>query len=487
MLVSTLMAVVVFISLWMLWLPTAMLLIADDSRRALPDLAASVALALLTGCVSMTLLIAGLLGVPLGFWPVATVCVLMALPGAWRCWRAKIRFRTGSLSGLEWLAFGLLALIALVIVVDAAIWPFFRDDAVAIYRPQAVALFESGRLIPLHGRDTLYGAYPMLLQMNYAFVMFAAGWPSDYAAKLIAALLGAACLPVAFRLGVLVDGRRAGWLAALLLGLTPTFGRWATSGSVDLPMAFFYCLSAVFALRLWHDARLQDALLAGLMIGLAAWTKNTALIGLPVLALWLAVGLLRRRIHVRHALLSLGAAAIVIAPWYLRVWLETGLIVPPTAWTDQASRTLNSLFAFVLLPGTYGPSGWLFVAGFAWAVMRVLRERWRAAESMLLLLWAVPLFGAWWLLASYDPRLLLPTMPLFAVMGGHLLSSGMMHVPSGLTRPVTGLAIVSACILTGFILFNTLEYKDDLLRNPFMTDAERRQLVTAVAAPGPPP
>ncbi|MFN8447294.1 MAG: glycosyltransferase family 39 protein [Anaerolineae bacterium] len=88
-------------------------------------------------------------------------------------------------------------------------------------------------------------------------------------------------------LGKRLRDERTGWLAALVLALTPFFSRWASSGYVDLPMAFFYALAAVFALRLYESGRLRDAALAGALVGLAAWTKNAALIGIVLLALWL--------------------------------------------------------------------------------------------------------------------------------------------------------------------------------------------------------
>ena len=159
-------------------------------------------------------------------------------------------------------------------------------------------MYQTQTLVPLTGADSLYRAYPVLIPLNYTYAYFASGWENEYLAKTIATLLSLACIPAAYVLGKKLRGERTGWLAALVLALTPFFSRWASSGYVDLPMAFFYTLAAIFALRLYddHSASLLDAALAGALIGLAAWTKNAALIGIVLLALWLVWCWINRRI-----------------------------------------------------------------------------------------------------------------------------------------------------------------------------------------------
>src|SRR5690606_26909942 len=154
---------------------------------------------------------------------------------------------------------------------------------------------------------SLYDAYPILVPLNYAYAYFAAGWENEYLAKTIATLLSLACLPATYLLGERLRGALAGWLAALVLALTPFFGSWASSGYVDLPMAFFYTLAAVFALRLWETGSTRDAVIAGALVGLAAWTKNAALIGVPLLGGWLVWCWWHDKISLRGGVFSLAA------------------------------------------------------------------------------------------------------------------------------------------------------------------------------------
>jgi 4-amino-4-deoxy-L-arabinose transferase-like glycosyltransferase len=289
--------------------------------------------------------------------------------------------------------------------------------------------------------------------------------------------LSVACLPVAFWLGSLLKGERAGWFSALLLAFTPAFGRWASAGYVDLPMAFFYGLSAVFAIRLWRSRTWKDALLAGMMMGLAAWTKNAALLGVPLLALWLGLALLRRRISVLNAGLSLLVCAIVAAPWYIRNLVGAGFIVPDTAWIDQAQRTPDNLLVFLTRFDNFGLSGWVAMIAVLAGISTLLRRRGNAPEHVAWLLLALPLFAAWWMFVSYDPRFLLLFLPLLCALGGAWLADVWTRIPAA-WRPFVRLVLAAlAIILTLQTLWFSVEYKDEFLRNPFMGDAEKRVIV----------
>jgi 4-amino-4-deoxy-L-arabinose transferase-like glycosyltransferase len=331
----------------------------------------------------------------------------------------------------------------------------------------------------LTGADSLYRAYPVLIPLNYSYAYFASGWENEYLAKTTATLLSLACIPATYVLGKKLRGERTGWLAAMLLALTPFFSRWASSGYVDLPMAFFYTLAASFALRLYDEDKsaarsLIEAALAGALVGLAAWTKNAALIGVVLLAFWLGWCWLNKQIGWREVMLSLGLCALVAAPWYVRNLLGAGFLIPATAWTDQAQRTLASALILIAQPGNFGVSGWLMILG----VVAAIPAAWRRAPGALLLLsWTLPFFAAWWLFVSYDPRFLLLFLPLLCVLGGDLLARlweriGLVWQPRALI-----LAILLTLILTAPLLLHAIEYKGEILRHPFMSDADKHIIV----------
>lgn len=428
-------------------------------------------LALGVGALTLIMFWESLLGISLTLAGIVLPYFALMLPGWWR-----VRPPLPHLPASWDRRFMLLILLAIsaAVLFNGAYWPFYRDDTLGIYQPAAQMIYQTGALVPLTGADSLYRAYPVLVPLSYAYAYITSGWENEYLAKTIATLLSLACIPGAYVLGKILRDDRTGWLAALILALTPFYSRWASSGYVDLPMAFFYTLAAIFALRLWRSQRLLDAALAGALVGLAAWTKNAALIGVVLLALWLVWCAINRRIGWRAATLSLIVCAAIAAPWYIRNWGGAGFIVPDTAWTDQAQRTLESALAFVTRPQDFGVSGFIILAGVL-ATLPAARRR--EPGILLLLLWTLPFFAAWWLLVSYDPRFLLLFLPLLCVLAGDLLARlGERLTPAWRPRARIVL-IVLTLLLAAPVGFYAVEYKPALIRNPLMTDTEKHIVV----------
>lgn len=435
-------------------------------------------LALSASALTQLMLWQAALGLSFDLWGITLPYLLLMLPG-WALWR-----RTGAplprlarpQGALAWTALAVCALVGAAVLFNAVYWPFSRDDALSIYNHFGLWMYQHRTIAPLAGAATLYEAYPVLIPLTYTYAYLASGWPNEYLARLFPALLSLGCLPAAFALGRALDRPAAGWLAALLLALTPLFGAWASAGYVDLPMAFFHTLGAVFAWRLWRDNAAADALLAGLMMGLAAWTKNAGLVGMLALSLWLAWGWLRGRIGLRQVALALLAALLLAAPWYVRSLLNAGMLIAPTVWTDQAARTLTSLLGFVLFPERFGITGPLVTLGALASVWALARRTPDAPAHGLLLLWTVPYFAAWWLFASYDPRFLLLFLPPLTVIAGLWLARLWELLPPGRRRAVLPLALL-ALLLALPAVWRSVEYKRALARSPLMAHAEKVEQV----------
>lgn len=153
-------------------------------------------------------------------------------------------------------------LVSAAILFNAVYWPFYKQDTLGIYADQAHFMYATGGLIPLNLTFySYYQAYPMLVQLSYTYSYLASGWEDPYLAKLIPTLLSLACLGAVYYLAKTLYDEKSGWLAVLLFALTPLFGRWASSGYTDLPMAFYYTLAALFVWRTWVSGNLVDALL----------------------------------------------------------------------------------------------------------------------------------------------------------------------------------------------------------------------------------
>jgi len=470
-------------------------------RSPQPDgrlLAATLTPGLAVGALTLIMFWLGLLGIhysaaSIGL-PYAAVCALGVL--LWS--RAKLAAPL-AFSPLHLLPVAPVLLIAAAILFNAAYWPFSRADALNIYQPFAQMMAESRTLVPLTGADSLYRAYPMALPLAYAYTYIVSGWENEYLARMIPALLSVGCLPAAYLIGRRLlpaqtgAGHLAGVLSASILAFTPTFLRWASSGYVDLPMAYYWALTVLFCLRLVEGGALIDGLLAGICLGLAAWTKNAALAGVPLLMGTLAWAWWRKRIPVSAAVLSLIAFVAVAAPWYARNLIGAGFIMPDTAWTDQAQRTLTNLVPFIVQPENYGLLGWVITTGLLLALWQVTRSGFKLMSTgrspeessehrapstehqvlsiqyqVLLLWWIVPYFAIWWVFASYDPRFLLHLLPLLAALGGALLADVWLRLPGTWRARLQIVVAVAALILTVQAMWTAVEFKDDLLRDPLM-------------------
>ena len=72
---------------------------------------------------------------------------------------------------------------------------------------------------------------------------------------------------------------------AALVAVTPLFVRNATLAYTDIPTTFPLTLAVLYVLRWWDSGRARDAALAGVLIGIALFTKQSALTWLASLAL----------------------------------------------------------------------------------------------------------------------------------------------------------------------------------------------------------
>jgi hypothetical protein len=378
----------------------------------------------------------------------------------------------------------LVSLTCAAILFNSVYWPFSEEDALAIYAPLAKRIYRTGAL-PVGGR--LYEAYPMALPLAYAYTHWAAGAVNEYLARLVPGLLGAGVLGVTALLGRELLSARTGWLAAALLGLTPAFCRWASSGYADVPASFYFTMSALFAWRWCRDARAEDGLLAGVMAGLAMWTKNSALtlvVSLPVLVAlrwWMARVKYReplRRLPWRQIALSGGAVVAIALPWYLRNLVLFDFLFPPP-WTYRVQHDLETLLAMTTWR-SWAVSGWLFSASIACGLIAALRGGKKAKQWALLLIYTLPFYAAWWWMADYDPRLLMVTTPLLAVMAALMLENLAqilrVHLTAAWFRLATTLVAVALISTAPFSLRQAVQHKPVIVIHPLSTDAEKHRV-----------
>lgn len=328
---------------------------------------------------------------------------------------------------------GLLLAGAGLIFVSNAYYPFRDFDELARYAYQARLIYEA-RGLPAD----LWG-YPQLVQMNYAYAFLAFGGPVEWAAKLTPSMMAAGAIGATVALGRALLDEGAGLLSGLALLLTPIFARWTMSGYVDVPLAFMVAM-AVLALYRWRERQTAArAAWAGLWLGLALWTKQSALLHLAGAGLFVGLSLLegggwRERARwltlARDGLVMLAVASLVAGLWYGRTYVLRGwsdvIPSPGNYATDRANPTLRNLLPFRLHPDQFGMAlSYVYVAGVVIALAAALgvlrRPRDEAWGGRLLACLTLPHMLVWWQRYSYNPRHLLPIVPLLAVMAGYAL------------------------------------------------------------------
>ncbi len=439
------------------------------------------------GMLTWLMMVEGMLGIPFELWSILLPYLIAFIPGTWRWWREKPQ-TINIVSELElptkpkhimFVGRLVVTLVSAAILLNAIYWPFYKADAVAIYADQAHFMYIERGLIPLSiTTDSTYQAYPMLVQLSYTYTYLASGWENPYLSKIIPTLLSLACLGAVFYLGKTLYDEKTGWLAVLLFVLTPLFGRWASSGYADLPMAFYYTLAVLFAWRTWTSSNPVDALISGAAVGLGAWTKNAML---PAVVFWLAfmlLGLVWKHIRIKTLLIAGIACAVVAAPWYLRNLIEAHLLMPATAWTDQAAPNLSNLLVFITHPENFGLTGWIIIVGIGLALVQIVRNPRKSDPELLMLIFTLPYFAFWWLLASYDRRFLLYFLPILAVLAAGYGLKLWERIPRNIQMSLSWLLTAMALGMTVYITSISIDYKTAILHDPFMNDAAKHKVIT---------
>jgi hypothetical protein len=224
----------------------------------------------------------------------------------------------------------LVAIVMAVIMFLGAVTynPTGEEGAWAIWNLRARFLFRAGAL----WRDAFstdlnwsHPDYPLLLPGLVAMCWKLTGLESADAPIAIAFLfaLGTAGVLVS-TLGVL-RGKTYAWLAGTVLLATASFVSLSAALYGDVPLSFY--ILATLALLCLQDRNPDDlrfSILAGLMAGFAAWTRNEGIIFLIAVILARAIALLRHREpkvgpQLLRLLLGLAAPLAVVIFFKLRI------------------------------------------------------------------------------------------------------------------------------------------------------------------------
>ena len=325
---------------------------------------AALALALGPACMTVWMLILGLAGAQLDLtlftveW-ILSGSMVIAVGGGFIAWRKRHRCLPKSAQRTP-LAFDeklIVTMIALAVIlrwIHTAFWTFTAYDALWVYGFQGRLYFLEG-FIP-----NSIDYYPQFVQLQYACVQVLIGEINDHAARMVIPMMHIGSILAAYLLGEVIN-RRVGLFTAALWGLHPLVGQWAFIGDLEIPLTFSFTLAAAFFLRAWLDeesrSRRQYAILAGIMLGMAMFTKPTAGAFIWGVLLLLALELWRTGFRIRQWMPRFrvafwtGLASIPLGSvWYLRNFLlgHEVITLPPDLWLSLARRSSDYLSWMVL-------------------------------------------------------------------------------------------------------------------------------------------
>jgi 4-amino-4-deoxy-L-arabinose transferase-like glycosyltransferase len=273
---------------------------------------------------------------------------------------------------------------------------------------------------------------PVLYYWLTAATFLAIG-PSEFAARLWAALSGVGLALLAWGIARHITGRiDVAWLAGAIVATSFGYFAMARAALPDLPLTFCVTLGIWAAVRAVdiHDSRaaLKWWILAGAAAGTGFLMKGPVALAVPAVVLLPIAWRERRQLRLDARGMAIAAliAAAIGLPWFVAMWLEHGDAYLQSFFVgDNLERFTTERFNDARPVWFYLP---VLLGGLMpWSVCLVAfgvdaLAGWKRGRSRLddtdwrLLLWAIMPILFFTLSIGKQPRYILPVLPPLAVM-----------------------------------------------------------------------
>lgn len=160
------------------------------------------------------------------------------------------------------------------------------------------------------------------------------------AVKVVQALLGALLVPAVALLGRRTFGSDVGLAAAAATAVYPTLV-WYSAHFWSEPLFLVLLWWGLERALAADEGRGGAAVASGVLLSLAALTREIPLYFVPILAAWMLGR--RDRASLVRALALVAATTAVVAPWTLRNWVRFGALVPVSTMGGRALWEGNTL------------------------------------------------------------------------------------------------------------------------------------------------
>jgi 4-amino-4-deoxy-L-arabinose transferase-like glycosyltransferase len=346
----------------------------------------------------------------------------------------------------------ILILIVLGVAVFFRTWKLnslgFNSDE-AVYAGQAAAMVEDPSLSQLF---PIFRAHPLLYQSILSMV-FKLGI-NDLSARLVSVAFGVGTVIVAYLLGAYLYGSIAGLSAGLFMAIMPYHLVVSRQVLLDGPMTFFATLTLYAAARFAKEEHPLWLVASGAALGLTFLSKETGIIFLGSLYMFLALAP-KIRLRVFELFSTLVCIGLIIAPFPFTSILAGGGGAQKTqqylVWQLFRRPNHDWNFYFATIPKAIGILLILTaIAGLVW-----LYKKWDWRETLLISWIIVPLvfFQVW---PTKGFQYLLPIAPPFAVLAGRtileLVQRARWTEPNNGWRWAIATPVISAAIVITLVI-----------------------------------
>ena len=259
---------------------------------------------------------------------------------------------------------------------------------------------------------------------------FATFGRNEFAARVPAALAGAASALLLYLIGARVSSRRAALVAALAMMTMFRFVTFARIGLTDIPVLFFILAALYGFVRGSSSVSQIWLLLAWSCVGFGLLTKGP--VGLLPVAIWATYAACSRewRLFARiRPAMGLLLAVLIALPWYVvmlalhgRPFMDVAFgheILDRVVSEASFAPTRNFFYYFKVWPGDAAPWSALFIAAVGWAAWRWSGlDRTARAPLMFAFAWFACVFLVFSLLPSKVTHYVLPAYPAAALLVG---------------------------------------------------------------------
>ncbi|MFH1862873.1 MAG: glycosyltransferase family 39 protein [bacterium] len=180
-----------------------------------------------------------------------------------------------------------------------------------------------------------WGMFPMgptaYMAPFYAWLLAAYYWLFGFDLTGMAALqglvLGGVCWSLG-RIGLALGGASVGLLAAFILAVYPEGIFMPQKFTAEPWLLLWQVLFVLIAIKYQKTGQRKHVITAGLLAGIAILTKESALLFVPLLLVWIGLQMGFTRRLIKDTIVMAAIAICIVAPWTLRNYLVFDEFIP---------------------------------------------------------------------------------------------------------------------------------------------------------------